>query len=83
MFASTFRNAQEVAGGPSPSQGQDSKFNIGAVLNPPEGIQYFEEAISDAMATYDISLVAKTVHMNLNPIRMAENVCEELISQKG
>ncbi|XP_028966612.1 glutamate [NMDA] receptor subunit 1 [Galendromus occidentalis] len=34
------------------------------------------------MATYDISLKSKTVHMNLNPIRMAENVCEELISQK-
>ncbi|OQR70578.1 glutamate-like [Tropilaelaps mercedesae] len=57
-------------------------FNVGAVLSHPEGIAYFKEAISDAMATYNIDLVAKSVHMSLNPIRMAENVCEQLISKK-
>lgn len=58
-------------------------YNVGAVLSHPEGIAYFEEAILDAMATYNIDLVAKSVHMSLNPIRMAENVCEQLISQQG
>ncbi|XP_070383015.1 glutamate [NMDA] receptor subunit 1-like isoform X1 [Dermacentor albipictus] len=55
-------------------------FHIGAVVNPPDSTSYFAQAIEDAVGEHGITLYAQTVHMNSNPIRIAQSVCENLIS---
>ncbi|KAM7299863.1 hypothetical protein ISCGN_020428 [Ixodes scapularis] len=57
-------------------------FHIGAVVNPPDSTSYFAQAIEDAVAEHGITLYAQTVHMNSNPIRIAQSVCENLISSQ-
>ncbi|XP_064488877.1 glutamate [NMDA] receptor subunit 1-like isoform X2 [Ornithodoros turicata] len=57
-------------------------FHIGAVVNPPDSTSYFAQAIEDATAEHGLLLYAQTVHMNANPIRIAQSVCENLISSQ-
>ncbi|KAL3206747.1 hypothetical protein MRX96_039952 [Rhipicephalus microplus] len=57
-------------------------FHIGAVVNPPDSTSYFAQAIEDAVSEHGITLYAQTVHMNSNPIRIAQSVCENLISSQ-
>ncbi|KAH7939110.1 hypothetical protein HPB52_005873 [Rhipicephalus sanguineus] len=58
-------------------------FHIGAVVNPPDSTSYFAQAIEDAVSEHGITLYAQTVHMNSNPIRIAQSVCENLISSQN
>ncbi|KAK8764714.1 hypothetical protein V5799_032678 [Amblyomma americanum] len=64
------------------SQQAQPIFHIGAVVNPPDSTSYFAQAIEDAVAEHGITLYAQTVHMNSNPIRIAQSVCENLISSQ-
>ncbi|CAN7938246.1 unnamed protein product [Ixodes hexagonus] len=65
-----------------PTHQQQAIFHIGAVVNPPDSTSYFAQAIEDAVAEHGITLYAQTVHMNSNPIRIAQSVCENLISSQ-
>lgn len=79
-----FRRRQQSQQALHPQQQpqQQPIFHIGAVVNPPDSTSYFAQAIEDAVAEHGIMLYAQTVHMNSNPIRIAQSVCEDLISSQ-